>query len=157
MKTEIIVVGAGHGGLIAAAKLAKKGFKVQIFEKNTIDNLSWDWGDAFVPDVFEQIGLPMPDSSLYSRHRSSIFSCPNEKHHLNISIPLEKQNIFMERRILAKMLVDRALNAGVEINFNSEIKKPLIKENKIIGVCSKDLEINGDLVIDYSGLNTPII
>ena len=34
MKTEIIVVGAGHGGLIAAAKLAKKGFKVQIFEKN---------------------------------------------------------------------------------------------------------------------------
>jgi len=156
MKTEIIVVGAGHGGLITAAKLAKNGFNVQIFEKNNIDNLSWDWGDAFVPDVFERVGLPMPDSSLYSRHGTSRFSCPNENFQLNITTPLEKQNIFMERRILAKLLVDRALDTGVEIEFNTKITKPLIKESEIIGVSSKDLEINGDLVIDSAGINTPI-
>jgi len=156
MKTEIIVVGAGHGGLIAAAKLAKNGFKVQIFEKNNLDNLSWDWGDAFVPDVFDRLGMPMPDSSLYSRHGTSKFSCPNEKFQLNTSVPLEKQNIFMERRILAKLLLDLALDAGAEINFNTKITKPLIKENEIIGVSTKDLEVEGDLVIDSAGINTPI-
>ena len=156
MKTEIIVVGAGHGGLTAAAKLAKNGFKVKIFEKNNLDDLSWDWGDAFVPDVFDRIGMPMPDASLYSRHGSSKFSCPNEKNQLNIITPSEKQNIFMERRVLAKLLVDRALDAGVEINFNVKITKPLIKESKIIGISSKDLEINGELIIDSAGIHTPI-
>jgi len=156
VKTEIVIVGAGHGGLSAAAKLAKNGFEVQVFEKNNVDNLSWDWGDAFVPDVFERIGMSMPDSSLYSRHGSSRFSCPNEKFQLNTSVPLEKQNLFMERRILAKLLVDRALDAGSEINFNTKISEPIIKENEIIGVSTKDLEVEGDLIIDSAGINTPI-
>ena len=35
MVKKIVVVGAGHGGLIAAAYLAQNGFIVELFEKNS--------------------------------------------------------------------------------------------------------------------------
>jgi phytoene dehydrogenase-like protein len=31
MKSEIVIGGAGHGGLIASIKLAEKGYNVHIF------------------------------------------------------------------------------------------------------------------------------
>lgn len=33
MSKKIVVAGAGHGGVIAAAKLAKEGFEVTVYEK----------------------------------------------------------------------------------------------------------------------------
>ena len=47
MSKKIIVAGAGHGGVIAAAKLAKAGFDVTVYEKQKRENIGHDWEDRF--------------------------------------------------------------------------------------------------------------
>ncbi|MCR5041882.1 MAG: NAD(P)-binding protein, partial [Clostridia bacterium] len=40
---KIIVAGAGHGGLVAAAHFAKAGYDVTVYEKNAREDLGYDW------------------------------------------------------------------------------------------------------------------
>jgi len=156
MKTEIIIVGAGHGGLVAASKLAKKGFKVHIYETKGLDKLSWDWGDAFNRNVFKRVGIPEPVSSQFFIPESYSFSSPNEQYIIETHIPLEERDISMERRALIKRLVEHATDTGAEIFFQEKVTMPIIKEEKIIGVKLKNSEVYGDLIIDSAGINTPI-
>ncbi|WP_426756971.1 phytoene desaturase family protein [Myxococcus sp. Y35] len=63
---RVVVVGAGVGGLAAAARLAHQGFDVQLFEKTDgpggrcnrlkVDGFTWDLGPTIVlmPEVFEE-------------------------------------------------------------------------------------------------------
>lgn len=44
---KIIIAGAGHGGLVAGALLAKAGHQVELYEKNSKENLGHDWEDRF--------------------------------------------------------------------------------------------------------------
>lgn len=65
-KPRLVVVGAGVGGLAAAARLAREGFDVQVFEKTDgpggrcnqlrVDGFRWDIGPTIVlmPEVFEE-------------------------------------------------------------------------------------------------------
>ncbi|TFG23438.1 MAG: NAD(P)/FAD-dependent oxidoreductase [Promethearchaeota archaeon] len=157
MKSEIIVAGAGHGGLITSIKLAKKGYDVHIFErKKNIEDLSWDWCDIFDYNVFDRIKLPKPDNSLYEIPINIQFVSPDEKHELFIDLPVEKRGISMERKILIKFLIEFAKDAGVNIHLNERVDKPVIKEKKIIGLKLKTSEVKGDLIIDSAGINTPI-
>jgi len=152
---DVLIAGAGHGGLIAAAKLAKKGFKVKILEKTVLDELSWDWEDVFDVEVFKRIGMKPINPSLYTSPKNMCMMSPNELHaiHPNIKMGFEAS---MDRRVLIKMLVDHALDAGVEISFDTRVTGPLIKDNLIKGLKIKGGEITGDLVIDSAGINSPI-
>ncbi|WP_342378676.1 phytoene desaturase family protein [Myxococcus stipitatus] len=63
---RVVVVGAGVGGLAAAARLAHQGFEVQVVEKTgapggrcgrlRVDGFTWDLGPTIVlmPEVFEE-------------------------------------------------------------------------------------------------------
>lgn len=62
MSKKIVVAGAGHGGVIAAAKLAKEGFDVTVYEKKKRENIGHDWEDRFdfqtVLDAVEKDEMP---------------------------------------------------------------------------------------------------
>ena len=42
MKKTIIVAGGGHGGIAVAALLAKRGYDVTVYEKNSRENMGYD-------------------------------------------------------------------------------------------------------------------
>lgn len=153
-KKDIIIVGAGHGGLIVAYKLAQQGFNVTIYEKSTPDKISWDWRDNIEPEAFEHVGIPIPDS--YCSPESYYFISPNEKHHLATNIPLEKRDITIERRYLTNYLIKFVQDAGAKIIFNTAILAPLIEDDIIVGVKTEKEEIRGNLIIDSAGINSPI-
>ncbi|MGV9197338.1 MAG: FAD-dependent monooxygenase [Promethearchaeia archaeon] len=156
MRTEIIVVGAGHGGLVAAGKLAQRGLEVVIFEKSTREKLSWNWKDCFDLEVLEQIGLPKPKPSEYATPENFRFFSPNEKHFMSINIHPEKREKSMERRVLIEKLVDYAMEAGAEINFNQEVTGPVIERGRILGVKAGEENHYAEMIVDSAGINTPI-
>ena len=43
MKKKIIIIGAGFGGLSAAALLAKEGHEITVLEKNIFERAPSDW------------------------------------------------------------------------------------------------------------------
>ena len=63
MGKKILVAGAGHGGLTAAAQLAKAGFQVTVVERHGKENLGYDWFDALNPAVFAMVGCPHPEAA----------------------------------------------------------------------------------------------
>ena len=65
--TKIIVAGAGHGGLAAAALLARDGFDVTVYEKNKRADLGYDWTDIFAPGALKIASVPMPEKDKFTR------------------------------------------------------------------------------------------
>ena len=59
MAKKIIVAGAGHGGITCGALLAKNGYDVTVYERNTEDNMGHDWTDIFDPKAFKAVGMDM--------------------------------------------------------------------------------------------------
>ena len=61
MGKKIIVAGLGHGGIAAAALIAKAGFDVTVYEQKAEGTLGYDWTDIFAPDALGIAGMDMPD------------------------------------------------------------------------------------------------
>lgn len=151
---NIIICGAGHGGLVAAAKLAEKGFNVKIYEKKNPDTISWDWRDNIDPEVFERINYPLPEEYLMPANHH--FVSPNEKHELITELSPEERNITLERRYLVKFLIEEALSRGAKIFYEQEIVGPILENDILVGIKTKTEEIKGDLIVDATGVNAPI-
>jgi len=156
MKTEIIIVGAGHGGLVAATKLARSGFQVVVFEKSERNKLSWNWKDCLDLEVFERINLPRPKPFEYETPANFRFFSPNEKNYIDTDVPPEEREKSMERRLLMEKLLMHALDAGVDFYFNREVSGPLLEGNKICGIKVGEEHHYADLIIDSAGFNSPI-
>lgn len=59
--SEIIVAGAGHGGLVAAWKLAQLGHKVTVYERYARENLGYDQKDPVDSAYFDYAGITYPE------------------------------------------------------------------------------------------------
>ena len=65
--SSVLIAGAGHGGLSAAAILAKNGYKVTVLEKHTKDSIGHDWHDAMDIPAFRFADIPVPDEKDFRR------------------------------------------------------------------------------------------
>ncbi|MBR6940121.1 MAG: NAD(P)-binding protein, partial [Clostridia bacterium] len=50
---KIIVAGAGHGGLVAACRLAEAGYDVTVVEKKERNETGHDWHDCIWKPAFD--------------------------------------------------------------------------------------------------------
>ena len=156
---NIIVAGAGHGGLIAAAKLAKNGYKVTVYEKKTREEMGHDWEDRFTFSLLEKlIGISennLPENCWRYRDDCAFVS-PAKRKKVVINYTAENRQKIMWRKPLINMIIDNALNCGVEINFSTEISAPLIENNRVVEIKTADGEIRADMVIDAAGVFSPV-
>ena len=60
--SNIIVAGAGHGGAVAAMKLAQQGHSVTVYEKSSYERLGLPHKDTFDESAMEFAGLEVPES-----------------------------------------------------------------------------------------------
>lgn len=155
-ENEILIAGAGHGGLVSAGFLADSGFDVTVFEKDEREEVSWDWKDCLDREVFSEVGIPEPDSDLYEVPENFRFYSPNEKSYLETDIPTEKREISMERRDLINHLVDFARSKGAKVCFENEIRGPVLEDGKIVGFDLGNESVLGEMMIDSAGFHTPV-
>lgn len=155
MSRKIIIAGAGHGGLIAGALLAEKGYDVTVYERNIRDGLGYDWEDSVEKKIFRECSLPEPDESAYRPGRSMKFYNPNLRSSITVN-PSGEGTIMIERKYLYKMLLENAEEKGVRFVFNTEILSPITDGLRVIGIRTTDGDVFGDLVIDAAGINSPV-
>ncbi len=153
---KIIVAGGGHGGIAAAMRLSQYGFDVTVYEKNSRENMGYDWTDIFDRKGFTCLGIPMPDESLYKLKHDMTFYSPAMDTPLTQNVPEDQLEIQMERKDIYNHLISHAEKAGVKFVFDCEITGPVLIGNRVVGVKTSDGEKIGDLVIDACGIHSPV-
>jgi len=183
MTYNVVVIGAGPGGVVLACELAKKGISVVIYEKGLYEDLGHDWSDAMELIAFRDAGFEMPvldglewKGTLVKEHRNAtgIF----EKHavpRLKICSPgltsfkeVDFSMITTDRLRLGRLLVDQAVAAGAQIFYRHQGIKLTYKANgrrgpdgvEVNGVIVRDLEsgidatVQADLIVESSGFQS---
>lgn len=156
MSKRIIVAGAGHGGITCAAILAKNGYDVTIFEKNSENNMGHDWTDIFDPKAFKAVGMDMPARAMYEFKNNMTFFGPAMTTRLVQDVPENELEIQMERRDIYKCIIDYAKACGVKFEFGCSVEGPVMLGNRVVGLKTQKGTEYADLVIDACGINSPV-
>lgn len=120
MEYDAVVVGAGPAGLMAARKIAEKGFSVLILEKEK-DMGTRACAEAVSISAFETAEIP-PSASLISNSINGAYVFPpNENNGVKISGGNYKGYILNKQQFLYA-LASKAVAAGAEIMMRSEVK-----------------------------------
>ncbi len=152
---RIIVAGAGHGGLVAAIKLAEMGYDVTVFEKSSKDDMGLPQQDVFEKNTFTYIDLPSPKNLTICKNQLTLISSENTTAPLTLPQPVEEA-IVMERKVLIKHLLSLSEKSGVKINYNCEVIEPLILGSRVVGIKTSAGDIYGDIIIDACGVDSPL-
>ncbi|MDO4816451.1 MAG: NAD(P)/FAD-dependent oxidoreductase [Bacillota bacterium] len=160
MGKKIIVAGAGHGGITAAALLAKQGFDVTVFERGEKGKLGYDWTDIFDPKALDVVGCPRPAEDKFDWKIDMTFFGPHtdDRHKIRQRVPNdpEQMEIKMERRDIYELLIDFAEKSGVKFVYGVNILAPLMKGSRVAGIKTDKGFFLGDMVIDAAGAESPI-
>ena len=149
---KIAIVGAGIGGLAAARLLARGGAQVTVFERaDGVESMRYDWHDDVDPNVFAECGLPVPAGSFPKKDWTFIASNGGAR-----SMHEERPDVSVMRRELNRLLVDEARAAGAEVRFSSCVSELLLSGGRVVGVVADGREVSADLVVDSSGVDSPL-
>lgn len=155
MGKKIVVAGAGHGGIAAAALLAEKGYDVTVLEKKIRKDLGYDWVDAVDLKAFSELGLPVPNEGEFDRNGDMLFYNPA------LSAPILSPSngngsAKIERKKIYDDLIEFAEHRGVKFIYGKTVTGPVTDGCRVIGLNTSDGFVSADLVIDAAGLNSPV-
>ncbi len=156
MGKKIIVAGLGHGGIAAAALIAKAGFDVTVYEQKKEGTLGYDWTDIFAPDALGIAGMDMPDDDKFEYKEDMTFFNPSFTTALRQNVPEANLEIKMERKDIYDHFIENALKHGVKIVYDCKVEGPIVLGNRVVGIKTEKGDVYGDLVIDSCGLNSPV-
>jgi len=116
---DVIVVGAGSGGCLAAMYAARRGARVALVERRPADKIGAKVSyDSIKPHAFDELGLPRPEGEELDAEgsRLRIYS-PSKKHWADCDVP----NLLVHRGLLGQRLLRYALEAGAELMAGTEV------------------------------------
>ncbi len=157
MRKKVLIAGAGHGGLVAGAYLAEKGFDVELYERGKRDELGHDWHDTIKNYTFELAGIKNIDSKDIHFRKDNVFYPPS----LGIAVtvadtPADRVDFEVDRKTIYRYLLDNAEQKGVKIFYQKKVSEPYIVDQKVAGLIVEGKKIKGDLVIDAAGMYSPV-
>lgn len=157
--SSFIVAGAGHGGLTAAAELAKNGHSVTVYEKKSENQLGHDWEDRFTFSLLEDVcGVSVENlpEGVWRYRGDCAFVSPAKRKKVVINYNDDNRQKVMWRKALIIMLIANAKKQGVKFRFDTEILEPIIENNAVVGIKTEDGEERADCVIDAAGVFSPV-
>ncbi len=151
---DIVIVGAGPAGSIAAREAARKGAKVLVLDRRKELGAPVRCGEGLGLKHVERMGIKLAPQAISAHINGARVIAPNLKDDIIIKTP-ETKGFVLDRKVFDKDLAKDAARAGATIVVKAEAYD-LIKENdKIVGVKFKyfgeDREVRAKVVIAADG------
>jgi geranylgeranyl reductase family protein len=157
-KFDVIVVGAGTAGCLAAKTTAEAGLKVCLIERKRREEIGEKiCGDALGEHHLKNLGLEKPQSGelekriegikIYSPDLETVFTVEHE----------DFVGYLLNRRLFGQWLLKKALDKGAVLLDSTQCLEPMIEKRFVTGVLAKDLktgehvQLNSKVVLDASG------
>jgi digeranylgeranylglycerophospholipid reductase len=149
VKTDLVVVGAGPAGLIAAKEAAEQGLDVTLLEKQyEIGYPIRTSGGSFIKDV-KKVNI---SDKYYNKIKKFIFATKDKTVEFSFKEPCM---CIMDVKAVYQNFAKEAMNAGVKLELGMEVRSAIQKNNFVSGVNAIKMgtEINFDskITIDASG------
>ena len=154
--SEIIVAGAGHGGLTAAIKLAAAGHGVTVYDRQKKGEYYLDQRDSFEAGAMEYAGIEIPES--YRAKSNTLTFVPIGDDTPSLTLPPKEgsETLTVERKEFHEYLISLAEKAGAKIVYETEIKAPVVLGSRVAGIQTDKGTFYADLIIDACGMNSPV-
>ena len=153
---NILIAGAGHGGLAAGILLARAGFSVTLAEQKARAALGHDWEDRFTfPLLADLVGRALPPD-VWRCRGDCAFVSPAKRKRVVVRYTDETRQRIMWRKPLLGMLLTAAEEAGVKILYGVRILGPLVEKDRVVGLETDAGPLTADLVIDAAGVFSPV-
>jgi digeranylgeranylglycerophospholipid reductase len=132
MKYDLIVVGAGPAGCVAASVGASKGLKVLVLEER---DLGWEkpCAGGISPRGVSEFKIP---PSVFDRYAGDVYICSPSAKGVKINLKGAKGGLCMRAK-LDSWLVDQAKDKGAEFRPRTAVTKPIMRSGAVIGVKAK--------------------
>jgi len=146
---DIVVVGAGPAGLVAAETASKAGAKVLVLEKNSKIGVPVRTSGGSWIKYLDTLGAP---HLLYHPVRKVRFISPHKE-----AIFEWKSPVFCALNVSGfyQFLAKKAVLADAKIKLSSRVTKPILEDNYLVGVSYEDKngpkKVGAKLIIDASG------
>jgi geranylgeranyl reductase family protein len=152
MNFDVVIVGAGPSGCIAAINIAKNGYKVALLDKEEEKAIGYRVGGGVIKsDTFSSVDLPRSkgDELLAFLEVFNIYS-PTAKTKKTVN----HTAIVVDRLLMNQRLIKYAKDSGAQLFSEVEVEDLLIDNDFVKGVTTKDDKVfHSKVLIDSSGIS----
>ncbi len=158
MRFDVVVVGAGTAGCLAAKTTAEAGLKVCFIDSKRREEIGEKiCGDALGEHHLKTLGLQKPQGGelekriegirIYSPDLGTVFAIQHE----------DFVGYMLNRRLFGQWLLKMALDSGATFLDSKQFLKPLVEKGSVIGIVArdsregKDVRLDAKVVVDASG------
>jgi digeranylgeranylglycerophospholipid reductase len=153
---DVIVVGAGPAGSIAARSAAEKGISVLLLEKDRDVGYPVRCGEAVAKAGIEEF-ITADEKWIAAKIDKFSFIAPNES---EVTVQLSDVAFVLERRLFDYELARTAADAGVEILTRAYVNGLIIEDGKVCGVKfefhGEQKEVRAKIVIAADGVESRV-
>jgi digeranylgeranylglycerophospholipid reductase len=158
MEYDAVIVGAGPAGLMAAKKIAKKGFSVLILERDR-DLGTRTCAEAVSSSAFKTAEIS-PSPSLISNNVDGAYVYPPDEGKVVKIYGLTYKGYILNKPLFLCALASEAVSAGSDLQMRSEVKRVVMENGRARSVIyeqkGETKEVSFKVLIGADGVGSVI-
>jgi len=154
VNTDVVVIGAGPAGLIAAREAAKRGAKVTVLEEHKEIGIPCHCAGLLSVKGLADIEVPLSTGFVQNKIKGARFHSPS-----GLSFTVKRKEAVacvIDRSKFDKFLAQQTTRAGSEIKLKSKAQQ-INRHNKGVMVEGTWGSINASVIIDAEGVGSRLV